>query len=385
MSIIKKIFASNPCYLSLDLSKRWFVSVKVPNYKTGRFVWRKVYGDINKFHSIPERLNEIERIQTIINETGEYITIKGSRKPGFVNQNYYTDTVFQIKRVLALRRHRIRESSMRKFTGMVKNLERWLIYEKIPNLPVGAFQHEHAMNFLGYLLEIQRMSNESYSGHLQLLKSLFNDLIKLKIITDNPFDAIRKIPKENTPALYFTKQQMEILKNYFSKHDPQLWFFVQFIYYGFVRPGELRQMKISEINFDENKIRIVASISKNRKLHFISIPRQLRAVLDVMQLQKYPGDFYVFGNNGYPGKEMLSINSMKNRHQKNLKTLGFDTSKYKLYSWKHSGAVACARAGMNLKDLQMQLRHHSLDQVNAYLNNMLVYESEFIKNNFPEI
>ena len=49
-------------------------------------------------------------------------------------------------------------------------------------------------------------------------------------------------------------------------------------------------------------------------------------------------------------------------------------------SWKHTGAGTFVKNNGNLKDLQTQLRHHSLDQVNDYLKDMGVYQSEFIKN-----
>ncbi len=44
-----------------------------------------------------------------------------------------------------------------------------------------------------------------------------------------------------------------------------------------------------------------------------------------------------------------------------------------------------AKAGGSLKDLQLQWRHHSLDQVDAYLKDLGVHESSFVKNNFPEL
>ena len=77
---------------------------------------------------------------------------------------------------------------------------------------------------------------------------------------------------------------------------------------------------------------------------------------------------------------MLGVNSMKDRHLEILKEIKFNTSRHKMYSWKHTGVVTFVKNNGNLKDLQTQLRHHSLDQVNDYLKDMGVYQSEFIKN-----
>jgi hypothetical protein len=43
------------------------------------------------------------------------------------------------------------------------------------------------------------------------------------------------------------------------------------------------------------------------------------------------------------------------------------------------------KAGIGLKDLQMQMRHHSLDQLNEYLREMGVLESVTLKKNFPAL
>lgn len=72
------------------------------------------------------------------------------------------------------------------------------------------------------------------------------------------------------------------------------------------------------------------------------------------------------------------------KHAKHLKRLGF-SCKYSFYSWKHSGAVMAVRAGINLKDLQLQMRHHSLDQLNEYLKAMGVLDSADLRARFPGI
>ncbi|MCX6270509.1 MAG: hypothetical protein NTU44_04675 [Bacteroidetes bacterium] len=57
------------------------------------------------------------------------------------------------------------------------------------------------------------------------------------------------------------------------------------------------------------------------------------------------------------------------------------TQDYKFYSLKHTGAVKAIKY-IPVKDLQMQLRHHSLDQVDAYLRQMKAVESEELRTPF---
>ncbi|BDS13105.1 hypothetical protein [Aureispira anguillae] len=48
------------------------------------------------------------------------------------------------------------------------------------------------------------------------------------------------------------------------------------------------------------------------------------------------------------------MNTYGRQHRLLLQKLGFDTDRYKMYSWKYTGTVAAVRAGINLKDLQIQ-------------------------------
>ena len=49
------------------------------------------------------------------------------------------------------------------------------------------------------------------------------------------------------------------------------------------------------------------------------------------------------------------------------------------------GELRWLKAGVSVKELQMQLRHHSLDQVNAYLRQMGVMDMDNLVDRFPEI
>lgn len=65
---------------------------------------------------------------------------------------------------------------------------------------------------------------------------------------------------------------------------------------------------------------------------------------------------YVFPRGHYLSP--IGMNTMGRQHREILKEQGGDTSRYKLYSWKHTGAVAAVKAGIHIKQLQIQFRHY---------------------------
>jgi len=176
----------------------------------------------------------------------------------------------------------------------------------------------------------------------------------------------------------------KILKDYLTKNEPQLWLFVQFIYYCFIRLGELLYLKIADIDFDEAKVLIRGEISKNKKSQYVIIPQQFYKELIELKIQTYHPNFYIFGKHGIPSAEKHRKDYFSKRHTQITRSLGI-SNMYSLYSWKHTGAIDVIKAGINVKDLQLQLRHHSLEMVDVYLRSLGVMEAEGIRNNYPTL
>jgi integrase len=85
-----------------------------------------------------------------------------------------------------------------------------------------------------------------------------------------------------------------------------------------------------------------------------------------------------------PGPKYLPVNYFSNKHREILRRLNFSTD-FALYSWKHTGAKAMATKTGNVKELQMQLRHHDLNTTDIYLKSLGIMEFSGIKTNFPAL
>ena len=101
-------------------------------------------------------------------------------------------------------------------------------------------------------------------------------------------------------------------------------------------------------------------------------------------LQSYPNNYYILSKCGKPGQNPISTKWLNDEHRKVLDELKI-IGRYAFYSWKHTGVVKAVKSGLNIKDLQLQLRHHSLDMVNEYLKNLGVLDSEDLINRYPTL
>ena len=142
--------------------------------------------------------------------------------------------------------------------------------------------------------ELGKNSNKNSNGKKSSgnkLATMDKKKLRLLMVGDkNPFKDIKHFSGVCTPARPYQKHEIEILKNYISVHDPQLWLFIQFIIYCLIRPNsELRLLQIHHIDFENSIILIPADIAKNKKSQWVTIPKVLMA--QIQFLKQYPPQY----------------------------------------------------------------------------------------------
>lgn len=347
-----------------DLNKKWFVYYYNAHGKRIR-----VYGDINKKPNPAYRYKRIDALKFELLGTSQK---EDPKQPSIMDLLY---------KYVEYKRPSLRHKSHLDYLSRMRVFEKFL-NETYPEKLI-QFSTQNAHQFLEHLSNNKGLHPTTRNDYRMFLKSAFNWLIKRQLYFENPFDKTEPLRSHYTPSLYFQKSQIEELKAVMEKEDPELWLFVQFIYYCFIRPGELRLMKVSDIMWDEHLIRMRPEISKNKKQQFVNIPEPFRPVTETHFRHCQSGN-YLFGKFGCPGPSPYSVNVMSTRHRKILQKLNYAKG-HVMYSWKHTGAVMAVKAGINIKQLQLQLRHHSLDQVDQYLKDLGVADMEDLVERFPGI
>lgn len=167
------------------------------------------------------------------------------------------------------------------------------------------------------------------------------------------------------------------------KKDAQLWLMIQFLFFCYIRPKELRFMKLKYINFHNLTITIPSHISKNGKTQTVQMPRVLYNQIIELQWQNMDEELYWFSTFRVPGVKHVSKNYFWN-HFNNIREELNIPQGYWLYYWKHTGAIRFKKRGGDVRELQTQLRHHSLEEVQKYLEALTGIESQFIIDS-PEL
>lgn len=224
---------------------------------------------------------------------------------------------------------------------------------------------------------LQKYSGITYNKRLQLLGRILKAVGYGYVLA-----SAERVKAHSEPYRIYQCNHRLQLKKYLSVHDPQLWLFCQFQYYCFIRPGELRQLRVGDILWDTMEIRIPGTVAKNRQSQNAVIPDCFAPIVEQHFLEADP-DVYLFASKSNP-REPVGVNAMGARHRKALTALKFPDG-FVLYSWKHTGAVMAIRAGVGVKELMLLMRHSSLQETDRYLARLGIKDIPNFRHRMPAI
>lgn len=290
---------------------------------------------------------------------------------------YYLNSFYQE------RKKDLKPASYATYKSKLRIWCQYLINSGMKDIDVRDITPDHVKKFLNELKDKRELSNISIKKYHQILHNYFEWLIQGKHVTSNPCRNIRIKASECTPAKYFSDAQIEKMKAVILKNDPQLWLAILFQYYCFIRPGELRQLKVADLDLQQGSVTIRNEISKNKRTQVVRIPDPFLKILSEKRvMDSSPSDF-VITISGKPGPNIVGKNYLRSHFNRIRTILGLPRD-HKFYSWKHTGALKAAGT-IPINDLKLQLRHKDLSTTDRYLRQMKVTDSEALKSLFPEI
>ena len=279
----------------------------------------------------------------------------------------------------ALKISGLKGGSYNSYSSCMNIFLEWARVNGLDKINLDKFKRKDAYQYVDWRVS-NGIKGTTINNDVSYIKRFWSILQNRELIQVNPFSKVEKQKEEKSSKnLAYTDSEIELLKNEISAKDPELWSFIQIIYNTFMRPNEIRQLKVSDIRLSDRLIYIDAKISKNNKSEFVTIPDSLLdSIIDLIKA-KSSGDWL------FPGKKScISKNRMNDRHNPFLAKHNFSED-HTLYSWKHTGVVRAYKAGVDLKRIQLQCRHHSIQQTDTYLNSMGLYENLEIKLKMPSL
>ena len=381
-----KLFISYPTLNNKkgDASKDWYVeySFRLPgSEELHKF---RICGGLRRTVPVEERYRRANAIIEERNEylkSGRYLSDPDNTDPlrkddshrdewqrhHKIEQNLLLATV--IKDYLTMIKGTVRVASYRKYSGEYNVFSGWVKQNMGEDACIGHFTPEQIQRFFDYLAadDGRGLCHESIKQYRMRLINLFDFARKEKRYTgENPCADVRNRGKyvDLAPVPFSTDERTR-LKNAIRPKQPYLWLAIELMYYSAIRPGEARLLKVGDIDRERKLIRIVNSVSKNKKTQRVGINDDTMHLMEELGVFAYSPELYLFGQGGTPSDKPLGKSTMRERFLQYRRELHIDDSR-KLYGWKHTGAIEALEHGMDVVRLKDHMRHANIDTSMKY-------------------
>lgn len=287
-----------------------------------------------------------------------------------------------LSHVLAFKKTSVRYRSWQAYKLAVKFLLLYLRSCKLDNIACEDFGHSLAMKYLDWCKIKRNLSNNTYNKYVGHLRTLFNDMVARDYIQKNPFTRIKKLTGEKPGIVALTRSELDMVTRYLPEYNYHLYLVAQLIFGCFLRPAEIVKIRARDVDLSKGIIVVPAGISKNKKQSAVVVPNNCARVMQELRVDLLPGDYYLVGKSLMPGRTPTHVNRLHEAWKGFCQRYDLQ---HTLYNLKHTGCGMAVEQGINIRDIQLQLRHHSLDMTQQYLDRFCRLPSNQLVERFPEL
>jgi site-specific recombinase XerC len=209
----------------------------------------------------------------------------------------------------------------------------------------------------------------TFNNELDTLMNIFNWLAKDEYIERNPIAGkkIDKIPTSKHKHKWYDKDIKATVKaKLIERNELLVYRVMQFTYMILIRSKtELMKLKAGDIDRTLKRVRFSAELSKNNIEAFRQYPPEFEQVLDEMDFNSIPKNFYVFGRNGDPSEFKCHKDLFAVRWRPIRDELGL-TDDYTIYGMKHTRIVHELMKKTDGLDISYMARHEDPKSTKEY-------------------
>ena len=218
--------------------------------------------------------------------------------------------------------------------------------------------------YLNYIYD-KKIINKSISRHLSSLRTYYDFLKKENIVTENIFKNVKNPKIEKTIPNFISHDKLNEIFTSFndSNLDIRNRLVIELLYATGLRVGELVNIKIKDIDFGAQSIKVLGKGSKERYVFYNNTTKEvLKKYLVVRKkLQKKANDYLLLNDKGTPIKEA----SVRKIIQTTLMKCGIK-SKITPHTFRHTFATDLLNQGLDLVNVKELLGHASLNTTSIY-------------------
>lgn len=365
-----------------DMNRKWFIKYRTECYTTGKLIYKKYTGALNLESDAEKRMALAQQYMQAMQRGEPLPNVQGQRHMHPTAQAKGFATVVQCTAdYMQQHTHALRHSTRLHYKSKIKILCTWLHASGQHQLTIGAMHAGHVQQFVQWLKQHRKLSNTTCNDYKHILSTIWQQFVRDKKISENPFAQVKDLRSDTQHLVPYTTAIERTMLHHMPGHNPQLWLFLQFVYYCALRPGqELRLLKLHHIDFEHGTVTVPGTLAKNYRTRTTNIPHIL--MQQIMHWQHLPAHYYLFSTDNAPGAVALGKNYFGRKFAAFRKAYNIDST-YKLYASKHTMNTKMAML-FNAVVLQHHNGHASLAETQKYIGEISHQRLQFLQTDLPK-
>lgn len=274
----------------------------------------------------------------------------------------------------------LRENTMRSYKSFVSLFSQW-INSNFSDIYSGMVNATVASRFMDYVYNDRNVGQTSYNNYLKMGRAIFNWMVEKCYCKENPFAKLKLKKKQKKSRIMIDAETRKQIINYLEVHNPQFLVVCKLVFYSLIRPNEIRQIKIGDINLPKHYIVINDDVAKNHKTRFAALTPDLINDLKKMNIEKYPANYFLFSGELSPGPSMAGSARYRKEWDKLRKELKLP-QQMQLYSFRDTAIFEMIKhSGIDDLTVMQHADHHSLEMTTIYADH---YDPNLINTIFEK-
>jgi len=353
-----------------DLNKQWFVFYFFKHPETGKFERFKIY--LSK--RLKTRSARYQKAQPIIKE------IKQKLATGF--NPYLCEAEMEASEALEwamkIKLAGLRRRSVTTYYSVINMLIDWIENNGYKHKPISSISKNVMQSYFDDMLINENINSRTINNRMSVTRTFFNFLEMRGKINVSPMKGIPYMKEVESAIRMFDKEELEIVTKNLPKENYQLYVITQLIFYCFLRPQEIVRLKFKDLFWDHQLIILPGEITKNGKSETVMIPDQMKENLSEWDLNQ-PKEYHIISTGLKPGKKEIFPTRIAGNWREFADKYGIKNG---IYDLKHTGNGMAFDENINARDIQLQNRHHSLEQTQQYLDKFRKIPSDKLRKDF---
>lgn len=276
----------------------------------------------------------------------------------------------------------LRPDTMRSYSAYSNMLLNWTNARE-PGLFCSLFNEAKATRFMDYIYNERNVSARTWNNYLKMSRAFFNWCVTKGYTKENPFNKFSLKKKEKKERTTIDADTRKRIAEYLDGKPFLL--VCMLVYHSLIRPKEIRNLRVGDIDLKNHTIKVAASIAKNHNTRYCAISTQIEDLIKRLGIMKYNQSYYIFSDpeTMSPGSNKIYDSKFTKEWDKLRKALGLPST-MQLYSFRDTGIWNMLKSHVDDLSVMQHADHSSLDITTIYANHYDPNLVKIINENTPE-